>query len=102
MAISFSVLPPLKFLPAKTPTVPPPPDLSDGTPVYLYAVIWTSGHCSWPDANVLTILLQLDKLSIKKQTICRTASVNPNFWRQVLLKLSITDILTSHVDTAHQ
>jgi hypothetical protein len=25
-----------------TPTVPPPPDLSDGTPVYLYAVICSS------------------------------------------------------------
>jgi len=37
-----------------TPTVPPPPDLSDGTPVYLYAVICTSEHCSEPDANVLT------------------------------------------------
>jgi len=30
MAISFSVLPHLKILPAKTPTVPPPPNLSDG------------------------------------------------------------------------
>ena len=27
---------------SQTPTVPPPPDLSDGTPVYLYAVICSS------------------------------------------------------------
>ena len=42
MAISLYVPTRLKFLPAKTPTVPPPPDLSDGTPVYLYAVICSS------------------------------------------------------------
>ena len=42
MAISLSVPTLLKFRPAKTPTVPPPPDLSDGTPVYLYAVICSS------------------------------------------------------------
>ena len=31
-----------------------PPDLSDGTPVYLYAVICSSDYCSQTDANVLT------------------------------------------------
>ena len=36
---------PLSFLARRDPTVPPPPDLSDGTPVYTYAVIWTSDHC---------------------------------------------------------
>ena len=45
---------PLKTLDGLTPTVPPPPDLRDGTPVYLYAVICTADHCSEPDANVLT------------------------------------------------
>ena len=29
-----------------------PPDLSDGTPVYLYAVICSSDRCSQPDANL--------------------------------------------------
>ena len=44
MTISLYVPTRLKFLPAKTPTVPPPPDLSDGTPVYLYAVIRSSDN----------------------------------------------------------
>ena len=42
---------PLPFLTRRDPTVPPPPDLSDGTPVYLYAVICSSDHCYQPHAN---------------------------------------------------
>jgi len=34
--------------PSLTPTVPPPLDLSDGTPVYLYAVICSSDCPSGP------------------------------------------------------
>jgi len=44
----------LHFLPCQTPTVPPHPDLSDGTPVYLYAVICSSDHCCQPHANLRT------------------------------------------------
>jgi len=45
---------PMRFLAKRDPTVPPLPVLSDGTPVYLYAVIRSSDRCTQPDANVLS------------------------------------------------
>ena len=68
----------------------------------LYALIWTSHHCYQPDAGILTTLLSPTKLSIKKHTACGDLSVYPMFWWCGLLKLSITDILGTHVDTAQQ
>ena len=38
------------------PTIPPPPELSDGTPVYLYAVFCSSDHCSQTTPTPLMIL----------------------------------------------
>ena len=53
-----------------------------------------------PDASILTTLLPPAELSIKRHTIGGNLSVYPMFWWWRLLKLSITDILGTHVDTA--